>query len=227
MTQSSTAASEMQTSSATDPPTGAPPIVDPSPTAPPIQVNAQTLEEVLAAHPAPASDPRVLALEPNRYEDATSGPDAQISQTAYVEMTKPDGTTFLSPLANVPYYEGKGYTTGAEQTIPDFVAYLAEQAGGPHVEERQQSPDDAIQRMTGVPKTAEELEAEREALEEERKQKLLVAQPEPSNEGQPLAGGQYPSTALTEKPTSTETTPGELATAETSPDTTEPAPETP
>jgi hypothetical protein len=175
-------------------PTPSPPIVDPSPTAPPIQVDYRSLDEVLAAHPAPASDPRVLALEPNCYEDATSGPDAQISQTAYVEMTKADGTRFLSPLANVPSYEAKGYTAGAEQTIPDFVAYLAEQAGGPHVEERQQSPEDVMNRLAGIPKTPEELEAEREALEEERKQKLLVAQPEPTNEGQPLEGGQYPST---------------------------------
>jgi len=104
------------------------PIVDPSPTAAPIALNNQSLQELMTAHPAAASPDEVLALEPNRYEDATSGPDEQISQTAYVEMTKPDGTTFLSPKANVPYYEWKGYTAGAEQDIPDFVGYLEDQA---------------------------------------------------------------------------------------------------
>jgi hypothetical protein len=128
MTQSTTAAETMQTSSATDPPQSEPPIVDPRPTAAPIAVDRQSLEELLTAHPAPASSAEVLALEPNRYEDATNGPDAQISQTAYVEMTKPDGTTFLSPLSNVPYYEWKGFTRGAEQDIPDLSAYWAERA---------------------------------------------------------------------------------------------------
>ena len=105
------------------------PVVDPSPTAAPIVLNTQTLEEALAAHPAPASDAEVLALEPNDYESATEGPHEQISPTAYVEMTKPDGTTFLSPLANVEHYEAKGFTAGAEQDIPDLVAYWAEKAG--------------------------------------------------------------------------------------------------
>lgn len=109
--------------------TETPPIVDPSPHAPPIQLNAQTIDEVLAAFPAAASDEETLALEPNRMEDAQEGPHPQVSPTGYVEMTKPDGTTFLSPLSNVEHYEAKGYTAGAEQDIPDLVAYWAEKAG--------------------------------------------------------------------------------------------------
>lgn len=103
-------------------------VVDPSPHAPPIMLNAQTLEEVLAAHQAPASDDEVLALEPNDYESATTGPDEQIDPNSYVSMTKPDGTTFLSPLSNVEHYEAKGYTAGATEEIPDLVAYHAERA---------------------------------------------------------------------------------------------------
>lgn len=105
-----------------------PPIVDPSPTAPPIYLDAKTLDEVLAAHPAPASPPEVLELKPNRMADAQAGPHPHISPTVYVEMTKPDGTTFLSPLANADHYEAKGFTRGAEQEITDLVAYWAEKA---------------------------------------------------------------------------------------------------
>lgn len=104
------------------------PIVDPSPTAPPIQVNQQTLEETLAAYPAPASPPEILELEPNRYEDATEGPHPQVSPIMYVHMTKPDGTEFLAPLSNVEYYERKGFQKGAEEEIPDLVAYQAARA---------------------------------------------------------------------------------------------------
>jgi hypothetical protein len=120
-------AATMQASSASDA-QGEPPVVDPSPTAAPIALNNQSLKELMAAHPAPASSEEVLALEPNRYEDATTGPDRQISQIEYVEMTKPDGTTCLVPLANVPYYRWKGYTEGAHQDIPDLPAYWAEKA---------------------------------------------------------------------------------------------------
>lgn len=120
-------AATMQTSSASD--SNSPQaVVDPSPTAAPIALNNQSLKELMEAHPAPASSAEVLALEPNRYEDATSGPDRQISQIEYVEMTKPDGTTCLVPLANVPYYRWKGYTEGAHQDIPDLPAYWAEKA---------------------------------------------------------------------------------------------------
>jgi hypothetical protein len=105
-----------------------PPIVDPSPHAAPIALNNQSLEELMASHPAEASSAEVLALEPNDYESATTGPDPQISQTGYVEMTKLDGTNCLVPLSNVPYYEWKGYTRGADIDIPDLVAYQAERA---------------------------------------------------------------------------------------------------
>jgi hypothetical protein len=36
-----------------------------------------------------------------------------------------------------------------------------------------QSPEDVMKRMAGIPKTPEELEAEREAMEEERKAKMV------------------------------------------------------
>ena len=62
------------------------------------------------------------------YESATEGPTPQISPNTFVEMTKPDGTTCLVPLSNVPYYEWKGYTKGAEQVIPDLPAYWADKA---------------------------------------------------------------------------------------------------
>jgi hypothetical protein len=127
MTESTTAAETMQTSSASAPP-GPAPLVDPSPTAAPIAVDRQSLEELMASHPAPASDAFTLSRRPNRYEDATTGPDRQISPITYVEMTKPDGTTCLVPLANVPYYEWKGFTAGEQQVIPDLPAYWAERA---------------------------------------------------------------------------------------------------
>jgi hypothetical protein len=101
------------------------PIVDPSPTAAPIYAG----KEEYVFPPAEASPPEVLELKPNTAEEATSGPDEQISPTAYVEMSKPDGTTFWSPLSNVEHYEQKGYTAGAEQDIPDLSAYWAEKAG--------------------------------------------------------------------------------------------------
>jgi len=75
-----------------------------------------------------ASPPEVLALEPNTAEKATSGPDPQISQTAWVEWTKPDGDTFVARLANAETYERKGFTRGADVEIEDIQAYLAEAA---------------------------------------------------------------------------------------------------
>ena len=85
-----------------------------------------TMEELdawLKANPAPASDEETLALEPNTVDKATAGPHPTISPTAYVTMTKPDGSTFLSPLSNVPDYVARGYTAGAEEEIEDLVAY--------------------------------------------------------------------------------------------------------
>jgi hypothetical protein len=105
-----------------------PPVVDPSPTANPIAVDNRSLAELMAVHPAPASPPEVLELRPNRMVDAQSGPDAQISQTMYVHMTKPNGEEFLSPLSNVEHYERKGFSRGADEDIPDLVAYQAARA---------------------------------------------------------------------------------------------------
>lgn len=83
-----------------------PPIVDPSPTAPPIEAGS----EELVLPPAPASPKEILDLKPNKAADATEGPHPQIDPEAYVEMTKPDGTKFSAPLSNVEHYEQKGYT---------------------------------------------------------------------------------------------------------------------
>jgi len=76
--------------------------------------------------PVPASPDDVLALEPHRMVDAQSGPHPQISATTYVEWTKPDGDTFIAPLANAETYERKGFTRGADVEVPDLVAHWAE-----------------------------------------------------------------------------------------------------
>lgn len=106
------------------------PVVDPSPAAAPIAVSQSNLADLLAAHPAPASPPEVLELEPNSLEKegAVVGPDPQIDPNTWVTMTKPDGSSCLIPLSNVPYYEAKGFTRGAEEQIEDLVAYHAEKA---------------------------------------------------------------------------------------------------
>jgi hypothetical protein len=99
-------------------------LVDPRPTAPPIRLgNAE-----YTFPPAAASSDAVLALEPNRYEDATDGPDPQVSMTKYVIWNKPDNSSFIAPIANDETYERKGYVRGAEQDIPDLVAHLADLA---------------------------------------------------------------------------------------------------
>jgi hypothetical protein len=100
------------------------PIVDPSPAQAPIQLGPT--EYVFP--PAAASPDDVLALKPNTYRDATAGPHAQVSATGYTSWTKPDGSTFIAPVANDETYARKGFTRGATQDIPDLVAYLAEQA---------------------------------------------------------------------------------------------------
>jgi len=91
-------------------------------------VDAASLDQVLAQYPAPASPPEVLALEPNRAADATEGPHPQISPTLYVRMSKPDGSEFLAPKANVATYEAKGFVAGADVEIEDLVAYWAQAA---------------------------------------------------------------------------------------------------
>jgi hypothetical protein len=77
---------------------------------------------------APASPPEVLALQPNRWEDAQSGPDPQIDSLMYVHMTTPDGRDVIVPISNVENYERKGFTRGADERIEDLVAYHAEKA---------------------------------------------------------------------------------------------------
>jgi len=101
-----------------------PPIVDPSPAAPPIMLGST--EYVFP--PAEASPPEVLELKPNRAEDATAGPHPQISATGYVHMSKPDGSDFLCPASNVEHYEAKGFVKGAEEDVPDLDAYWAQAA---------------------------------------------------------------------------------------------------
>lgn len=79
--------------------------------------------------PAAASPPEVLELKPNDAKSATSGPDAVVSPTTYVTWTRSDGGgSFIAPLSNSETYERKGYTRGAEQEIPDLVAWNAENA---------------------------------------------------------------------------------------------------
>jgi hypothetical protein len=126
-------ASTQQTASAAESPTpaSAPAVVDPSPTQAPITLSQESLQDVLTRYPAAASSSEVLALRPNRYEDATTGPDRQISMTLYTHWRKPDGSDFIAPVGNAETYERKGYTRGADEDIPDLVAYLAERAGKP------------------------------------------------------------------------------------------------
>jgi hypothetical protein len=112
-------------------PPPAQPVVDPSPTQAPIQLGST--EYVFP--PAAASPPEVLELKPNRHADAVSGPDPQVSSIGYVHMSKPDGSDFLSPAANVEHYEAKGFVKGASEEIEDIGAYwTAKPARGEHAE---------------------------------------------------------------------------------------------
>ncbi len=135
------------------------------------------------------SDDVTLALTPHKAVEATTGPDAQISPTAYVEMTRPDGGVFLSPLSNVEHYESKGFTAGAAKEIPDLVAYTAAQAHGEDYVTEQvhpdQSPEEVLQRMAGVPKTPEEVEAEQQRLTEERERAANPTAPTPAPDPKP------------------------------------------
>jgi len=89
------------------------------------------MSEGLELIPAEASPDEVLALEPHRMEDAQEGPHPQIPTNIFVEWTKPDGDTFIAPLANVETYERKGFTRGADVQIDDLVAHWAETAETP------------------------------------------------------------------------------------------------
>jgi len=101
------------------------PAVDASPTEVPVLQGPSGPEAYVFA-PADASPKEVLELRPNTV--TTEGPHPQISPTMYVHMTRTDGSDFLAPLSNVDYYKAKGFTAGAEEDIPDLVAYLAERA---------------------------------------------------------------------------------------------------
>jgi len=103
-----------------------PPIVDPSPTQAPIQAGDNTY----TFPPAAASDPDVLALKPNSVRDpgVVTGPHPQVSPTSYVRMSKPDGSEFLAPAANVDHYKAKGWVAGASVEIEDIGAYWAEKS---------------------------------------------------------------------------------------------------
>lgn len=94
-----------------------------------MSTTASELESWLSEHGAAASDKETLALKPNAIEAATSGPDAQVSQTGYTTWTKPDGSTFIAPVSNDETYERKGFKKGATEEIEDLVAYHAEKAG--------------------------------------------------------------------------------------------------
>lgn len=116
-------------------------VVDPRPAAPPINLGSTEYE----FPPAPASTEAVLATEPRLYEDATSGPDPQISQTTYVTWTRPDGGTFIAPISNDETYERKGYQRGEEQEIPDIVAYNRDMAMSDEERERAERSRAAIE----------------------------------------------------------------------------------
>jgi hypothetical protein len=120
--------------------------------------------------PAPASPDWVLAREPNRLEDAISGPDPQISATTYVEWTKHDGDTFLAPLSQSEVFERKGYRRGQDKTISNLVTYLAGRED--IVEETKQPPEDALRRIAGEPRSEEEAEQDRERIERDREAKF-------------------------------------------------------
>ena len=117
-------------------------LVDPRPTAPPIkQGNTE-----YTFPPAAASPKEVLALEPNLYVDATDGPDPQIDPNRYVTWTNPNGGgEFIAPIANDETYERKGFTRGAEQDIPDLVAYQRERGMTDKQRETDKRKQDALE----------------------------------------------------------------------------------
>jgi hypothetical protein len=77
---------------------------------------------------AEASSKEVLAVKPNKAEDATSGPDEPVSATTYVTWTRPDGTSTVAPISNSATYEAKGFKKGAEIEMDSIVAWNAENA---------------------------------------------------------------------------------------------------
>jgi hypothetical protein len=77
---------------------------------------------------AEASSKEVLAVKPNKAEDATSGPDEPVSATTYVTWTRPDGTSTVAPISNSETYERKGFKRGAEIEMDSIVAWNQENA---------------------------------------------------------------------------------------------------
>ena len=116
------------------------------PEAAPIAIDQRSLDDLLAAHPAAASPDWVLALEPNRLEDAIAGPHAQIDPNSYVHMKKPNGDDFLAPLSNVEYYEYKGFTAGKTEQIGDYVGYWGDKGPLTPTAQAQREPRQAHQR---------------------------------------------------------------------------------
>ena len=109
-----------------------PPVVDPSPTAPPIDLNPSTLDEELAKHPGTVSDAETLALKPNSLKNnPPEGPHPQVDSLGYTTWTKPDGTSFIAPVSNDETYARKGFTKGSTEQIADLGAYQAERAATP------------------------------------------------------------------------------------------------
>jgi len=87
---------------------------------------SRTVEDELAKYPAEASPQEVLDLKPNKANP--EGPHPQVSSIGYTTWTKPDGSSFVAPVANDATYEAKGFKKGATEDIPDFNAYLADNA---------------------------------------------------------------------------------------------------
>lgn len=140
------------------------PIVDPSPTAPPIRLG----DTEYKFPPAPASPKEVLALEPHRYDDATDGPDEQISSIRYVTWNRPDNGSFIAPIANDETYERKGFVRGAEQDIPDLVAYLEDQGKSEHQRETEKRAREARERHDEQRREREKANRERNVSEASR-----------------------------------------------------------
>lgn len=122
------------------------PTLDPRPTAEPIFTGSNDLAAELKRYPAAASPPEVLALRPRLYEDALSGPDEQISMIDYTVWQRPDGGSFLAPVANDQTYERKGYQRGENKRIPDLVAYLADLPKTDKQRERDKRIHDNVER---------------------------------------------------------------------------------
>jgi hypothetical protein len=117
-------------------------VVDPRPTAPEIKLG----DAEYKFPPAAASPEYVLALEPNRYDDAVEGPDEQISMIDYTTWRRPNGGEFIAPVANDETYERKGFQRGENKVIPDLVAYLEDLGKTDKQRETEQRSREAYER---------------------------------------------------------------------------------